>query len=903
MSISADGFLADGSDAFHATVGHALETSLGKALPQVEIRFEDLSITALLTVASKEGANELPTLLNHAKKTFLGLCRSKHSVTKTIVQPITGALTPGAMTLILGQPSSGKSSFMKALAGIFPTSKSVKINGAITYNGKTGPELHKRLPQFVSYTAQRDHHFHTLTVQETLEFAHQCCGGIVPPHVLAALTHGTPDENAEAKQIIEALYAVYPDVVVKQLGLNNCKNTIIGNAMLRGVSGGERKRVTVGEMEFGMKQVSLLDEISTGLDSAAAFDIVKAQQSATRHLKKTIAIALLQPAPEVFDLFDDVMIFNEGYVLYHGPRAAALDYFASLGFVCPPHRDVADFLLDLGTPQQDQYVVASTMSPPRLPSEYAALFQQSAIYNAMVSHVQSPMKESLVADTTNYMASTPQFHNSFAASVKFLIKRQLMVILRNRPFIISRIAMTLMMALLYSSSFYQMDPEMSQVVYGVIFQSLLFFIVAQIPILPSVMEHREIFYKQRDANFYSTVSYVLAHSVSMVPFAVVETIVFGNIMYWMAGFVNDSAAYWMYMLILFVMHFLFSAWFFFLGSVAPNLHVAKPMAMVSVLMFVLFGGFIIVKKDMSDWLVWIYWINPLSWVLRSLSINQYMAPEFQVAIYNNRDYSKVMPGAKTMGEVQLMMFDLDTDRAWIGYGILYLAGCYILFNTLSCIVLEVHRHGHEGHAAVSMSSSSTSTSSSATNSTDKMVTDDAIPNDDVDDAVYVEVPPTPQEGKGNNDLEVRSAVQPITLAFQNLGYSVPNPKKGEADLQLLTGVSGFALPGTITALMGSTGAGKTTLMDVIAGRKTGGKVVGDILLNGYQASDLAIRRCTGYCEQMDIHSESATFREALTFSAMLRQSSDVSTEAKLAFVEECLSMLELTSLGDTIVRG
>ncbi|CAK4189487.1 unnamed protein product [Aphanomyces euteiches] len=181
----------------------------------------------------------------------------------------------------------------------FHTSKTTRVEGSTTYNGKTKQELNRRLPQFVAYTGQRDNHYHTLTVEETLAFAHQSAGGVAPPHVLDALVHGTPDENAHAKQIIEALYAVYPQVVVKQLGLTNCKDTIVGNAMLRGVSGGERKRVTTGEMEYGMKQVSLMDEISTGLDAAATFDMVKAQRGATRHLKKTIAIALLQPGPEV----------------------------------------------------------------------------------------------------------------------------------------------------------------------------------------------------------------------------------------------------------------------------------------------------------------------------------------------------------------------------------------------------------------------------------------------------------------------------------------------------------------------------------------------------------------------------------------------------------------------------
>ncbi|GMF20237.1 unnamed protein product [Phytophthora lilii] len=144
---------------------------------------------------------------------------------------------------------------------------------------------------------------------------------------------------------------------------------------------------------------------------------------------------------------------------------------------------------------------------------------------------------------------------------------------------------------------------------------------------------------------------------------------------------------------------------------------------------------------------------------------------------------------------------------------------------------------------------------------------------------------------------------PVTVAFKDLWYTVPDPVSPNQTIDLLKGISGYALPGTITALMGSTGAGKTTLMDVVAGRKTGGKVRGQILLNGYPATDLAIRRSTGYCEQMDIHSQWSTFREALTFSAFLRQGADVPDSYKHHSVNTCLELLDLTPIADQIIRG
>ncbi|KAG9402602.1 hypothetical protein AC1031_007211 [Aphanomyces cochlioides] len=872
---SAESLLADGSEKFHELLATSLEASSGKAMPQVEIRFKDLSIAADVVLANKDGSNELPTLANHAKKSLLGVAAKKSILHKDILHPISGVFKPATMTLLLGQPSSGKSSFMKMLAGRFPIEKNIKVGGSIRFNGTHRKELVKHLPQLVSYMGQRDYHYPVLTVQETMEFAHQSCGGVVPQRVLDSLQNGTPEENAQAKEIIQALYLVYPDIVVRQLGLNNCKDTIVGDAMTRGVSGGESKRVTIGEMEFGMKQVSFMDEISTGLDSAATFDIVKSQRSMAKSLKKTIVIALLQPSPEVLDLFDDIMIMNEGYVMYHGPRSEALAYFESFGFKCPPSRDVADFLLDLGTPEQDQYVLPA-----------------SAIYNDMMDHVEGPVHPLLLHDANKHMKEIPEFQTDFKTSTLHLIRRQTNVLLRNKAFLQSRVVLAVVMGLLYATTFYQVNPNVAQVMFGVIFQTLLSLGLTQGTLLPLFAEARAVFYKQRGANFFRTLSFVLAQSITLIPFSIAETALFGSIIYWISGFVADAGAFLMHELILLVTNIAFTALFFFIVMATPNLHVAEPVTLVSMLAFVLFAGFIIFKNDIPNYLIWIYWINPISWGMRALSINQYTASTFQVCTYRGVEYCERSNGQK-MGPAVLAQFGMPSDRAWIWYCLIYMVVMYVCFVALAFVSLEYFRHENSHGAGGAHGDDQTNITDSDVNSMDDKGT------------AYEKAPATPSHTQGTQG-SVAIAVQsftPVTLAFKDLHYFVPNPTKGEPDLELIKGVSGYALPGTVTALMGSSGAGKTTLMDVIAGRKTGGKIVEDILLNGYPATDLAIRRCTGYCEQMDIHCESATFREALTFSAMLRQSSEIPTTTKLAHAEECIRLLEMQNIADKIIRG
>jgi len=117
--------------------------------------------------------------------------------------------------------------------------------------------------------------------------------------------------------------------------------------MRRGISGGQKKRVTTGEMMVGGAKAFLMDEISTGLDSSTTYQIVRCFSHFVHVMKATMVISLLQPAPETFQLFDDIILLSEGYIVYQGPREFVLEYFESMGFKCPERKGVADFLQEV----------------------------------------------------------------------------------------------------------------------------------------------------------------------------------------------------------------------------------------------------------------------------------------------------------------------------------------------------------------------------------------------------------------------------------------------------------------------------------------------------------------------------------------------------------------------------
>ncbi|KAL3672024.1 hypothetical protein V7S43_002689 [Phytophthora oleae] len=913
-------FLAAGSDVFHRSIANKFSLAADQSLPRLEIRLRDVSLSVETPVVHKNGSGaELPTLprvLHQAVTKSLTTCvppcfkaggAVNHTAHRYILRDISGVFKPGTMTLVLGQPGAGKSSLLQLLSGRFPLeSAGITVDGDVTYNDESREALARRLPQFAAYVPQQDLHLSTLTVRETHAFAHTCSTAYFEKHVEELLNRSPrKEENADAQATARSLLRHLPQITLELLGLQQCADTIIGGSLQRGVSGGEKKRVTTGEMLVGFKLALFLDSITTGLDSAAAFDIVSTLRGRACSFGQTVVAALLQPAPEVFELFDDVLLLMGGRVAYHGPVREVRGYFESLGFYCPSGRDFADFLMDLGTDDQIRYQTSPGQESPCTADQFAAVFKNSSVYQQRLQQLETPVDASMAEATHKYMDSIPEFQQGFVASTWTLVRREMLVLSRNVAFVVGRAVMTVVMGLFYASTFYDFEATDVQVVMGVVFSVIFFVSLGQAAQIPTLFGARDIFYRQRRANFYRSSSFVLASTLSHIPVALFETIIFGSLVYWLCGFVPDAELFVRYEAIVFLSSLAFGAWYFLLVALTPNMNVAMPMAMLSVLFFVMFSGFAIPKDQILDYLIWLYWISPVAWGIRGLAVNQFRAPRFDVCVYEDVDYCTLSGG--TMGEYYLSLFDVPASKKYVDVSMLFVVGCYVLFLVLAVWALERRRFEgpEDGSASVSVDTGNETEHTYRLVKTPRGV-----------ESVGITVQPEGEAPKRN--------FVPVTLAFEDIWYSVPMPhhlkkvkpeeKEQQEDeeveipsddktLQILNGVSGFARPGFMTALMGSSGAGKTTLMDVIAHRKPGGSVRGRILLNGHEASDLAMRRCTGYCEQTDVHCEGATFREALTFSAFLRQPAVVPDAVKRDTVRECLDLLDLHPIADRIVRG
>ncbi|KAL4167777.1 hypothetical protein KRP22_013261 [Phytophthora ramorum] len=650
--------MARGPQALHNHVASRMEKALGRALPQMEVRFKDVSISADITVKDETDVQtELPTLTNELMKSFRGLGAKKHTVKKQILKNVSGVFKPGTITLVLGQPGSGKSSLMKLLSGRFPDSKNLTKEGEVTYNGAPANELLRRLPQFVSYVTQRDKHYPSLSVKETLEFAHACCGGGFSERDAQHFAGGTPEENKAALDAATAMFKHYPDIVIQQLGLDNCQNTIVGDAMTRGVSGGERKRVTTGEMEFGNKE--------------------------KHFVPVTVA-------------------------------------FKDLWYTVP----------DPSNPK-DTIDLLKGISGYALPGTITALMGSSGAGKTTLMDVIAGRKTGGKITGQILLNGHPATDLAIRRSTGYCEQMD-----------IHSESATIREALTFSAFLRQ----------GV-----------DVP----------------DSNKYDSVNECL---------------------------------------------------------------------------------------DLLD-------LHPIAdQIIRGSSVEQ---------------MKRLTIGVELAAQPSVLFLDEPTSGLDARSAKLIMDGVRKVADTGRTVVCTIHQPSTEVFS----------------------VFDSLLLLKRGGETVFAG-----ELGKNASEMiayfegidgvtKLEDNYNPATWMLEDLWYTVPDPSNPKDTIDLLKGISGYALPGTITALMGSSGAGKTTLMDVIAGRKTGGKITGQILLNGHPATDLAIRRSTGYCEQMDIHSESATIREALTFSAFLRQGVDVPDSNKYDSVNECLDLLDLHPIADQIIRG
>eukprot|EP00667_Euglena_gracilis_P001953 EG_transcript_1953 len=856
-------------DAADVLLAHGLRALLRKVMALngpskfigVFIKFDQLTFKA----RAVQGTSVIPTIGSKLVQLLTFWRRFQNTQEKFILNNITGSFRPSRTCLILGPPRSGKSTLMKAIAGRLHEGHSTKLQGVVEYAGlrlrEKQPKDGIKLVKLVGYVPQVDEHMPTLTVRETANFARACVSQ--PPPKILAQEHL---DEAEMRDLT-LLNRVNVEMILSILGIRHVGDTVVGNAMLRGISGGQRKRLTTAEIMVTHMPVLMMDEISTGLDSATTFEICTALKSIARCLKANVVVSLLQPTPETYSTFDEVMVMSAGQIAYLGPRHAVLPYFMELGFKCPEGKDTAEFLQEVTLPMGMEKYRIPGVQPRCVVSkseDFGPAWQSSRQFQqrqeedkALEEHSKYELS-CLPANSFIHHKLTSNFTQNAFKMMQLCLKRQAILNIRNVPMIMQRIMQVIVGGLLLGSLFFQISLDDYNSKYSVMYFALLFVSVTGFAMMPGIVEERRVVYRQTGSNFFHPLPYSIASNIVDIPLTVVETFIFMIIVYWMCGLSSSATDFLGAVLSVLLTKLTMNGLFRVLANLAPTEAIAPAFGAVMLALYVLHSGFFLAYSDIKKYYIWVYWINPMQYGMTTMALNEFRASKYAV-LRNPAD-----PSLGTWGDFYLSVKGMPQDDSRVYLGWVFNCCYYILMVILNTLILSYIRYSPKFPAE----------------------------------------PPEPTEGLKLNDAEPMPFI-PCTLAWKAINYDVDIPgkkgKEAKLGLRLLENVSGFAKPGTMTALMGSSGAGKTTLLDVLAGRKNTGRVAGEILLNGQVADPVTFSRVSGYVEQMDIHSQSITVVESLRFSALLRLPRETPDSEKEAFVWQVISMLNLQQIANCAI--
>ncbi|KIM93493.1 hypothetical protein OIDMADRAFT_137891 [Oidiodendron maius Zn] len=830
---------------------------------------------------------------------------------EAILHNFDGLLRSGELLIVLGRPGAGCTTLLKSMCGEL-YGLDVGANSTIHYNGIPQKQMIREFKGETAYnqevniarldtvmakdanTVQVDKHFPHLTVGQTLEFA---ASVRTPSHRIQGMSR-----KEWCKYVAQVVMAIF--------GLSHTYNTKVGNDFVRGVSGGERKRVSIAEMVLAGCPFAAWDNSTRGLDSATAFKFVQSLRLGANLASSTHAVAIYQASQAIYDLFDKAAVLYEGRQIYFGPANEAKAYFERQGWVCPPRQTTGDFLTSVTNPLERKAREGMENRVPRTPAEFENYWRVSAEYKALQQDINEYEQEypidqqgksaaQLRGQKQYLQAKHVRPGSPYTISVPMQIKLNMIRAYQRIWGDISATAMAIVMnlvlALVIGSVFYG-TPDATSGFYSkgsTLFMAVLLNALTAISEINSLYSQRPIVEKHASYAFYHPATEAAAGIVCDIPVKLVSSTVFNVILYFMAGLRREPSQFFLYFLISYISTFVMSAVFRTMAAITKTVSQAMALAGVLVLAIVIYTGFVIAVPQMHPWFSWIRWINPIFYSFEILVANEFHGREFTcssiIPSYTPlQGDSWICSGVGAVAGRPTVSGDAFIasnygyyySHVWRNFGILI--GFLIFFMAIYFMATELN---------------------SSTASTAEVL-------------VFLRnrVPAYMQKGSRDQEEARRSGPSTVKVASEETEAGAMEPQtdiftwrdvvydieiKGEPR-RLLDNVSGWVKPGTLTALMGVSGAGKTTLLDVLAQRTSMGIITGDMFVNG-KPLDASFQRKTGYVQQQDLHLETATVRESLRFSAMLRQPKSVSKQQKYEFVEEVIDMLNMRDFADAVV--
>ncbi|KAK6938528.1 ABC transporter-like, ATP-binding domain, partial [Dillenia turbinata] len=491
---------------------HHLPSSLMSSSFPITLKFIDITYKVKL---ERKKSSSIKNIFTHAPSDQRSTVQEK-----TILNGITGMVSPGEILAVLGPSGSGKSTLLNALAGRL---QSNSFTGSVLANDK---RVNRTVTKRTGFVTQGDVLYPHLTVRETLIF----CSLLRLPNSLT---------KCDKISVV--------DSVISELGLAKCEDTIIGNSFIKGVSGGERKRVSIAHEMLINPSLLLLDEPTSGLDSTAAHRLVNTLCSLAQK-GKTIVTSVHQPSSRVYQMFDSVLVLSEGRCLYFGKGSEAMSYFESVGFSPSFPVNPADFLLDLANgvcqvdglndrdkPNIKQLLVSSYYSSLAPRVKAACMETATLACKETVKITNHAVKERIRGDHAGFS----NWFNQFNILLQRSLKER-----RHESFNSLRVFQVLAAAVLAGTMWWHSRLLDVQDRLGLLFFFSIFWGV--FPSFNAVFafpQERTIFIKEKASGMYTLSSYFMARITGDLPMELILPTVFLTMTYWMAGLKPELGAF------------------------------------------------------------------------------------------------------------------------------------------------------------------------------------------------------------------------------------------------------------------------------------------------------------------------------------------------------------------------
>ena len=810
----------------------------------------------LPTVQTGEVALE-ERLLEHEKTrnyiSWKNLSCSSTNILKLYQKPLisnvhgwAGHLTDGnGLTAIMGPSGAGKTTLLDAIAG---RAKSVQVQGEVRLNGWIASP--KQLRAISGYVMQDDILPGTSTVLEYFIFN--------------AMLRMPQQMKKEYKR--QRVYEI-----IQQLGLTKVAMSLIGDEFVRGLSGGEKRRLSIGIEILVCPPVLFLDEPLSGLDSSNASKVMNIlTEIATSGV--AVVLTLHQPRPDMLLSIDRLMILSAGgCTVYSGPTSQLGTYLDELGHAVPDSMTPVDFLLEL---------LVNTNNA----GEENCL---KASYEDIDLRIEEEFRSGRGEDTWKSLTN----RTAFSVQMRMLSARSIRNIYRNKYTLFVNFFLTFIVSISVGTIFFNSQNNTGGIQnrFGSIFFILLYLGMTSLGLLPIWREQWVLFLKENASGTYSSLSYFL----NMVIYDVVLTrlmppMFFAVFSYWMISLnASNDFSIFLFAFVLILTNIASSSMSILIGQLSRSNAVSNVLGTLATLIFVVFGGFFLNKNTIPIGLQWLANISFFNYAYEVLVVNEF---HYTDAMFNfTAPLTNHSVSVPTNGDGILEVFGFDYRRLPSDLVILGVIIGVLLTLTYVVLYWKLHRTW-----------------------TNKIISNEPAKNAQVQRDTHEPGHPFGKPSVQTSlfldyqqPLMVNLRAEYLILSWTKLCCSTSS-KQGVGSI--VQHASGLAMKYAMTAVMGPSGAGKTTLLDAIAGRAKSVQVQGEVRLNGWIASPKQLRAISGYVMQDDILPGTSTVLEYFIFNAMLRMPQQMKKEYKRQRVYEIIQQLGLTKvamslIGDEFVRG